>query len=295
MSIKSGIVLLAHGRTGYSYAAFNLAMSIKHHSSTTPIHLFAQPETFKQTPLNYFDSVTWIDPSFYTGSDGKMSVAKSKIEVLNCLPFENNLYLDVDGLCLKNIDKLVVDLENQEKPYFTDVMGVGKYGEPINYDCWADHEYAWPFFGIDADTVWRPVQSSWAFFRKGEMVSEMYKQLRYYYEKNYPLKKLKEKWATGQLPDELLFTGVAARMGYDASFNQRPVFFGNVMVDSMKTVKDNHYILSMYGNGGVGGGRTLTKPMYQDFYSREVALMSRTYGMPQYKKEYVMRDKIVNY
>lgn len=290
----TGIVLLAHGKKGYGLMAFNLAMSIKEYGCDLPIHVFAQQQTFDGVPLGFFNSITWINPDFYTDYFGHFSVAKSKIEVLNNLPFKHNIYLDVDGMALKNINQLAQDLINFDKPYLTDVMGTVKYGDNIQYDCWSKHDFAWPFFGLSVNDTWRTIQSSWAYFKKGEFVNELYLSLSNYLRKGYPLNQTKEKWATGQLPDELLFTGVCAKINYDPSFNQRPVFFGHSMVDGgMEVVKKSHYVLSMYGNGATAG-RTLTKQYYQDYYSKEMKIMSKKHRMPWFGKEYVMRDKIIN-
>lgn len=289
--MTSGIILLAHGKKGYGLAAFNLAMSIKHHGCKLPIYLFAGKGTLDGVPLQFFDTVDYIDESFYM--DGPtLNVAKSKIELINRLPYDHNLYLDVDGMALKDLTPLIEGLSNQEQEYLTDVMGTGQYGEDIVYDMWAKHDFAWWFFGLDQDDTWRTIQSSWAYFRKGSFTQSLYGMLRYYLEKKYPLNQLKHVWAKGQLPDELLFSGVCAKLGYDPGYNERPVFFGNVVKQSTDDVIKEHYVLSMYGNGNTSN--TLTRPMWQEYYSGEVHKMSRLYNVPWYKSVYVMRDKILN-
>jgi len=269
-----------------------------------PICLFAQRDTLNGVPLMFFDEVVYIEPEFYTDIKGKISVAKSKIELLKNLPFEHNLYLDVDGMALKDVTQLLYDCIDLKKPYITDVMGEGKFMEDISYDCWAKHEYAWPFFELDLGVTWRTVQSSWAYFQKGDFIKNHYIWLSHYLDKGYPLEMLKEKWAARQLPDELLFSGVCAKFNYDPSFNQKPIFFGNYHIEGgIQAMIENFYVMSMWGNGNGTGNQAmpLTKVVYQEYYSGEMYKIARTQSkklgtnVPYYKKEYVMRDKIVNF
>lgn len=299
---STGIILLAHGRPGYAYMAHNMAMSIKTNGCTLPICVFASRDTFGGVPLVFFDDVKLIEKDFFTDIKGNMSVAKSKIELIKNLPFENNLYLDVDGLALKDITALIEKLIDTGKPYVTDVMGSGKFSEDISYDCWAKHEYAWPFFDLDLACTWRTVQSSYAFYKKGEFTKQLYIWLSHYHDKGYPLEMLKERWAARQLPDELLFSGVCAKLGYDPSFEgQQPIFFGNYFLSKgIEEMLERFYVMSMWGNGS-GTGKPLTKLMYQEYYSGEVYKMGieegkkRGFEIPYYKHEYCMRDKIVNF
>lgn len=287
------IILLAHGKKGYAYAAFNLAMSIKHHGCTIPIHLFAQRETFEGVPMIFFNHVTWIDSSFYNDQHGQVDISLSKINIVRDLPDTHNIYLDVDAMAVKDITPFIEHIVKLGKPYLTDVVGKGTKGQEIPYDVWAKHDYAWPFFGLEQNSTWYAIQSSWAYFHKDAKL-DFYPALKYYHEKKYPLSELKEKWATGQLPDELLFSGVCAHMEYDPSCDIKPIFFGTHHISNLGEIKNNHYLLSMFGNGASTGGRTLTKPIYQEYYSREISNIARANNVQGYKKEYVMRDKIIN-
>lgn len=287
----TGIVLLAHGKRGYGYMAFNLALSIKHHGCNLPIYLFANEGTLSGVPLLFFDHVEYISEDFY--KDGPiLNVAKSKINILKHLPFDHNLYLDVDGMALKDLTPFVESVINAGKPYMTDVMGTGLYGDNIPYDAWAKHEYAWPFFELDKTDTWRTIQSSWAYFKRGSFIDSMYNTLAHYLYKGYDLKELKGRWAKNQLPDELLFSGVCAKWNYDPSFTESPIFFGNTYSKTPQQVAEDHYILSMYGNGD--RPNSLTKPMWQEYYSQEMYKIATSHKMPWYKKEYIMRDKILN-
>ena len=287
------IILLSFGKKGYAYAAFNLAMSIKYYGCKVPIHLFGQKDLFDSIPLDYFDFTTWIESDFYKKGN-HIDVSKAKINIVGQLPDEHNIYLDVDALALKDITPLIELVTKSDKKYVTDVMGCGKKGDKIEYDCWARHEYAWPFFNLDDSKQWRSIQSSWAYFHK-DCKTDFYNLLRHFYDKRYPLNQLKENWAKDQLPDELLFSGVCAYIDHDPSFSQKPIFFGIKTPDrSLSELANDYYILSMYGNSAAMSHKSLTKKVYQDWYGQQVRVMSMKNNMPWYKVNYVMNDKIIN-
>jgi hypothetical protein len=287
------IILLAHSNRSYAYAAFNLAMSIKHHGCNIPVHLFGQRQIFEAIPENYFDYITWIEPDFFTDHKG-LNVSLSKINVVKYLPATHNIYLDVDAMALKDLTPFINDVISKDKKYITDVCGTGKKGDVIEYDCWAKHDYAWPFFNLNDDSIWRSIQSSWAYFHK-DCKEDLFNLLLHYFEKSYPLEELKERWAKDQLPDELLFSGVCATIGLDPSYDSKPMFFGTKQLEGkLEDIEKNYYLLSMYGNGSFNSSKTLTKLVYQDWYDKTILNLSREYHMPWFKKDYVMRGKIVN-
>lgn len=292
--MEKAIILLAHGSSSYGKAAFNAAMSIKYHGAKTPIVLFCEHKTMDNISTAVFDKVIYIPEDFYT-KDNKRNVALSKINLVRDLPAKYNLFIDADSMVLCDIDPLIDRLIKTGKPYMSEWMGEGKYGEDISYDCWAKHDVAFPFFGLDVEkTTWRTIQSSWAFFEKCDFTGEMYDLLLYYLEKGYDLKDLRQAWAAYQLPDELLFEGVCAKMEYDPRFDGLVIFFGNKHIDtSYSDLSKQYFILSLFGQGQ-NAGRTQTKTEYLEWYSREMSKMSRELRHPYYKQEEVMQGKILN-
>ena len=112
-SSNEGVVLFAFGKVGYYQAAYNLAYSIKYHSPNVKISLFVDDIKKCKNATgdinNYVDSLNEIEHSdLYV--DGKFDPAMLKVSLYKYLPFKNNLYLDVDAICLKDIQPLIDDL-----------------------------------------------------------------------------------------------------------------------------------------------------------------------------------------
>lgn len=60
--MSRGIMLLAWGKRGYGFMAYNLAVSLKHHSPDIPIHLIATESVLKEvTDKLVFDTIEWLD------------------------------------------------------------------------------------------------------------------------------------------------------------------------------------------------------------------------------------------
>lgn len=291
--MSTSISLLAFGNASYAYAAFNLAMSIKDAGCKVPIHYYVSRDLSTSVPRDFFDKIIIVDEDFYS-ENGVINVALSKINILKSIKTDSSLYLDVDTICLRDITKFIDNLNDDSRYYLTDVTGRGLKNEDINYDIWAKHEYAWPFFNIKDDDVWYAIQSSWSFFKKGDDLNRFIKKIEGFFKKKYPISELRNKWAKGQLPDELLFSGTCSNLKHDPSIDYKPMFFGTKNSTVGVSLELEPYLfLSMFGNGSKSN--TLTKLIYQDFYSNTARVLSKKYNMPWYKKEYVMRGKIINF
>lgn len=286
------IVLAAFGKVGYGYAAHNLALSLRHHGCNYPIHLYAQRETVEGVNLSLFDNVTYLEEKEYTFR-GRFAPGYGKINVIAKLPFEENLFIDVDSLCLQNIDSLVERL--REKDFSTIYMGEGYYKQDISYDPWANHEYAWQFFDLDFQQKWTTTQTSLVWIKRNEKTKEIVRSLQYYYEKGYHASGLKEAWARSYVPDELIFSGVIAKNDLDIKIGFEPVFFAVKnnpdIVLQRGEVEKKYYFLSMLGGAG---NKSLTLPKWQEWYSALGRNISKTHGVDFFDHKYVMVDKLLN-
>ena len=112
-----GIFLVAFGKRGYGIAAFNLCCSIKHRNPNIPITLLTDGEAISQT--NEIDRV--VD-NIIIHDQPIQSPGEFKISVYDKLPYDYNLYLDVDAYASKDlmslIDKLASDYENDPSKYY---------------------------------------------------------------------------------------------------------------------------------------------------------------------------------
>lgn len=288
-SNTKGIVLMAFGKAGYYYAAFNMAMSIKYFNPKIKITLLHDGSHLdKLMHLGFFDKMVKIkNADLY--DKGALCPAKAKIAVYNYLPYQHNLYLDVDGIALQDVEPLLDYCVEKDKPYLTEVRGTGKKKDVINYAIWTENGKAWDFFNLKEDSNFPAIQSSFAYIQKGSESKKIFDTAKRFYNKGFDKKDLKMQWG-GTIPDELIFSGTCAKLDYNPSAGLYPIFFGWQFVDMTFTeIAEKHYILSLYGNGK---GKTLTKLRYKEYYDRLIRKYSMNMGVSQpYKSLYIMRDK----
>ena len=258
--MTKGIILIAYGKPEYIYMAAHMAASLRYYSPDIPITIL-HDDNIRYLPTQYYefiDGFVEMD-SRHLKTNGKIDPGKAKCNIIHYLPYDLNLYLDVDGLCIGDVTPLF----DTDKDFCVEVTGKGGYQDDIEYNHWANPEDQWEHFELDDDTVLRTVQSSSMLFRKGEFCDNLQHALNDYFD--FPHAKLKNHWGWG-IPDELIYSGVLAKMKHDPSFNQSVVFFGHVHSPlSFKEIHEKYKVLSMYGNGK---GRTLVKLKYIDWYNR---------------------------
>lgn len=297
-----GIILIAIGKKGYGYAAYNLALSLKHYSPGVSIHLLHDGHATREINLNttirkegvdtkLFDSKELLTPDTYT-KQGRLDPAKIKVGLYEHLPFKHNLYLDVDALALQDITPFMESLVKSGAYYLTDVEGAASRGEKRNYSIWANDDDIWPFFGLDDDDIMPSIQSSYCYIKKGRPAQSFFKKLVKNYEKDFPLKKIAMRWG-GTMPDELLFSVTLAQVGLIPTHSIRPIFRGwQFAKSSLSELQQMFYFLSIYGNGT---GKTLTKLRYWEWYDKMLIVINRKYGMQhKYKTAYIKNDKHAN-
>lgn len=289
-----GIVLSAFGRKGYIYAAFNLLCSIKFHNPELKVSLaFDRDLLTYLTPekIQLFDHLIEIPKEQFT-TLGKIDPAKYKTALYDYLPYEENLILDVDGVCLQNLQSLMTILSAKEGQVYTDVMGRGKVNEEINYMLWASTSFICEHFKIPLERDLVSVQTSFLWVKKGKESKKFFDKLKKNYEKGIDKSKVRM-WG-GTIPDELFYTGTFGQLDLNPDPEMKPVFFGNFFYP--KTYEELHtefYIMSLYGNGT---GRTETKLRYLEYYDKIMKGYCGKFGFSHdYKRGYIMQDKHVNF
>lgn len=284
--MDKGILLIAYGKRGYGFAAYNLAFSIKYYNPNIRISILYEKSTLSQVPHDVFDKMIEMPESLYK-TNGFYDPAKAKINALNNLPYDNTLYLDVDAFCCRNIEPLFDQFEND---FVVDIFGSGNKCDEIPYDVWANHEDSFPFFGLENDVTWYTTNTSWFFAKKkSKKVKDLYKMLKFYLSKNFPRQKLKNKWGV-YFPDELLFSGCISKIGEDQQI-LKPMYFCNDYRSGTE-ITNEFFLLSMYGNGK---GSTLVKPHWFDFIDKSLKIMFDLRGMKHnFKVSYIQEDKHLN-
>lgn len=290
--MKKGIVLLAFGKRGYGFAAYNLALSIKKFNPKIKIALIHDNIAVKQLfDTRFFDKMIKLKEADYT-SDHKIDPAKIKTHIYKHLPFQENLYLDVDALAWKDLEPLLDYFSNQERYYLTDVRGIGGRDDNINYSVWAKNEDIWNFFRLTKYAMLPAIQSSFCFIRKCDDARKFFKKVESNYNRQFPVEKLQMNWG-GTIPDELIFSVTLAQMELDADAGIKPIFFGNHhSKKGISQLAEEYYLLSIYGNGT---GFTLTKPKYIELYDNLLFKYTRELKMAHnFKAYFIMQDKHAN-
>lgn len=264
--MTKGIVLLAFGKLEYVYMASHLCASIKMFNKDVPITIIHDGQTSKIPPVwRLWDDEIEMDKSDYI-YNYKIDPGFAKINLIKYLPYDRNVYLDVDGLALKDVSPLL----EISGFYKTIVVGKGGFEDDINYAFWATNENIWKFFNLDKDQEYCSIQSSFAVFEKGERLDELQKRLLDNF--NYPMKELQNHWG-GTMPDELIFGGSIAQMKHNPDCGEPVVFFGHKLdKKSFSEIEENFYILSLYGNGK---GTPLVRLRYREWYDRLMIKIGR--------------------
>lgn len=122
--MNKGILLIAIG-DNYHQLAYNLLKSIRKHSPLLKVALITDDS--KPYYLKEFDQI--IEPKLGDMLEGTiLNPFKLKTLINQYTPFDKTLYLDVDSLCLKPIDKLF------EHDFMIQEVGRYSYDEPLKCD-----------------------------------------------------------------------------------------------------------------------------------------------------------------
>lgn len=293
-----GVVLFAFGRHTYYWAMYNIALSIKHHSPSVNIAAFVgskeDASRFCGGLHTVVDSIHEIDKDdFHTGK--AFDPGKLKVNVYKYLPFDYNLYLDVDAIALKPIDKLMEDLIALNKPYASHTVGYHTIdkGRAIESMQWAWADDIWSKYELSQEAILPAINSSLQFIVKGKEAELLYKTAKYLYTQNpLPLKSLRMKWGGGQ-PDELYMNIAMAMLGIDpkcSEIGNDGAELGHIHFAAKRglpyaEVIDRYYFQSYYG--GVG----FTARFYTNWIDAILKNLQRAQGR---RHEYTI-DRILQY
>lgn len=293
--MTKGVILFAFGRRGYAYMAYNIAMSIKRYNPNIDITLYIDTKIldYISHDLEFFDSVHTLPGNLIYRERVGIDPASVKVNIAKFLPYDENLYLDVDGVALKDIQPLIDTLSKNKGYYVTHVVDKGTYNTNINYAIWATKEKIWQFFELEEDSVYPAVQSSYAYFKKGKEMDNFYNVISDYYEKGFSRSDVKQRWG-GTLPDEMFYSATCAKLNYNPDSGINPIFFGNKQnVKTYEEIKNEYYICAIYGNGR---GNTLTAKTYFYFYDEQMKEICEVMGRDfLYNHKVLMIDKHANF
>jgi len=264
------------GARAYGYAAHNLAMSIRHHSPSIPVTIYCDAETRKGLrDLSLFDQVIEIPSQVH-------DPALMKMQVYDRLPYQETIFMDVDGLLLKPLEPLFDEL-SQGGEYRCHVHDWYDKDSPDNLPqmYWATKSVIWQHYGFTNEKL-PATQSSFQYIRKSAFCKELFDRMQSNYANRIPLERLANKWGGGQ-PDELYLNITLAQMGYDPSLNT-VCYWGNALDAAWADVKRDYYVLSMFGTA-----QNIKKPYVMGYDG----MLSSMGGKP-YRWDVISGHKIAN-
>ena len=261
---STGVVLLAFGKVQYYWAAYNLAFSIRKHSPNVNITvLFDNPsKALSQCHdlMNYVNHIGHIAADdIYTNK--KLDPGKVKVNLYKYLPYDCNLYLDVDAIALKDIQPMIDELSQSGKDYISHCVGYHTIdkGRDFKEMQWAWADRMWAHFNLLPSYVMPAINSSMQWIVKGSQTEAIYRTAKdLYFNNPIEIKDLRMKWGGGQ-PDELYMNVALAIHGIDPALKAYTknsgseggmIHFAMQRGLSYQDIINNYYLQSYYGGAG---------------------------------------------
>ena len=261
---STGVVLLAFGKVQYYWAAYNLAFSIRKHSPNVSITvLFDDPiKGLSQCPdfMKYINHIGHIAADDIT-TNKKLDPGKVKVNLYKYLPYERNLYLDVDAVALKDIQPMIDELAQSGKDYISHCVGYHTIdkGRDFKEMQWAWADKMWAHFNLLESYVMPAINSSMQWIVKGSQAEAIYRTAKdLYFNNPIEIKDLRMKWGGGQ-PDELYMNVALAIHGIDPALKAYTmnsgseggmIHFAMTRGLSYQEITENYYLQSYSGGAG---------------------------------------------
>jgi hypothetical protein len=292
-----GVVLFAFGNRVYYWAAYNLAWSIRHYSPEVGITVFidstANVGKWCHELLDIADKVIEVDKELLF-TNGKFDPGKLKVSLYDLLPYSHNLYLDVDAVCLKDINPLFTELMDSKKNYISHTVGYHTIdkGREIPSMQWAWATDIWEHFKLDSKSMLPAINSSLQFIVKSAECEQLYNTAKDLYINNpLPLNKLRMKWGGGQ-PDELYMNVSCAINKIDPAIdvnNKNEYSESGHIHFAMRRGLTIDEVIRQYYFQSYYGGRGFTARFYTEWLDRKLYNMMQ--GNHQYKIDMITRNK----
>lgn len=239
--MSTAIVLMAFGKKEYYQMAYNMALFIRRFNSDIPIHLIHDDKYSLPDYKSWVFSIrTHIDErDLY--QNGTLSPGIAKLNIDRYLVHNVNIYLDVDGVCIKPIDDIILKVQNSP----------GYFYALISNHWWATKETIWHYHEMPKNVEIPTINSSFLVLKKGKQLSHFYAQARENAFNGVSLNELVMPWGR-TYPDELALNVACGQLGINPDFGGYPIMFAHKSVPKqvIYDAEKNHSFLGLYGGQG---------------------------------------------
>lgn len=280
--MTKGIFLIAHGKKGYIYAAYNLAVSLKYFNPEIKISLLHDDsiDYLSEDQKRFFDILIKFNPAEDPG--------EIKLGMYDKLPFDYNLYLDVDSIALRDLTPVINELIEKGGSYYSHVSGVNKGEESFPELMWATPKQIREKYNLTSDSPIPSINTSFQFIKKCQKSKELFDQALINLFNPIPLNELKTRWG-GTQPDELYLNVALSQKNINADPGKEYVFFSSKIHAELSSIERDFALLTLYG------GRGFIRLAYIEWYDRLMHKYCRSFGFSHsFKTRNILPDKHVN-
>lgn len=269
--MSKGITLVAIGDPAYGKFAFNMAMSLKAYNNI-PIQLIYEEKTIShlsQWHIDFFDVMMEVKKEdCYDGA--RLNPGRLKLKLYDYLFFDETIYLDVDGLCIKNIEPIFEMCKDGY--YFTQVVGEHKIEsiqDEFNEIQWATISQMIDYYHLKIGDVVPAINSSFQYIKKDPRAANLYQHAIRNFESPIPNEERSYKWGRQDYqPDELYMDVALAQIGLVPKMEVPLVIYFDQRPMKIKEAEANFYLIGLYG------GRLFTHQTLQTYYDKVVERIS---------------------
>jgi hypothetical protein len=279
------ITLLAFGRRGYAIATANMVLSLRHHGYGGPINLY-----LTDGMAGMLDEATEREVILHRlGDDLARDPGLCKVMLPSIIEDEASLYLDVDGITMKDVTPLLMQLKADGRPFLAQAAAPFVVGGP---DRPQGHWWVAPKTMIerhslkDGDKIYA-VNTSAIWIRKGALAKLQAEMLKAH--AMYTRRDLVHKWGSS-IPDELCVSAACAVLGMDPTMPSVACFFDRAPARA-EQVAEAAYVLPLYGSRHSNG---CTSEHKKQLYDGQIRIMRGRQAASQYASRHIMAHKFMD-
>ena len=280
------ITLLAFGRRGYAIATANMVLSLRHHGYCGTINLHCTEGMELMLDQRTKDEAVLHRLSIELASDPGLC----KASLPSIIADATTLYLDVDGILMKDVTPLIERLSQDERPVITQAAPayiVGGRAKPQGH-WWVAPKTMIERHGLkDGDRIFA-VNTSAIWMRKGEALDMLQAEMLKAHSK-YQRRDLVHKWGSS-IPDELCMSAACAVLGLDPTMPSVACFFDRAPAKA-EQVAAVAYVLPLYGSRHSNG---CTSEHKKQLYDGQIRIMRGRTEAVNYASRHVMAHKFMD-